>query len=216
MEQPRSWPGRILLTSAALVAVTSLSLAAAPPAAAAATTTTSGWLQDGFEAPVLAPDSFALFSAGQPMGAWTVTSGDVHLIGAGFWQAAEGSQSLDLDGGQRGAVAMDLPTVPLFVYRVSYSLAGNPVAGPTVKTGTASVNGGLTQSFSFDITGKTRTDMGYVRKSFHFLATSHTSTLEFASTTTPAGWGPVIDDVVVRACLLIICPGHAAAPLVRG
>jgi choice-of-anchor C domain-containing protein len=175
----------------------------APPAAA------TGGFQDGFESPVVSPNTFALFVAGQQMGAWTVTRGDVHLIGAGFWQAAEGVQSLDLDGGQQGAVETTFATIPLVTYKVSYRLAGNPSAGPTVKTGQVLVNGQPVQNFSFDITGKTLTNMGYVQKSFLFLTVGHSVTLGFSSTTTPSGFGPALDDVVVQSCLLILCPAGA-------
>lgn len=160
---------------------------------------------DGFENPVVPANGFVTFVAGQPMGVWTVTRGDVHLIGQNFWQAAEGVQSLDLDGAVNGGVAVAFHTIPLFAYRVSYALAGNPDSGPTVKTGKVRVNGATAQEFTFDITGKSRANMGYVKKSFAVLATSGSMTLEFISTTTPGGWGPVIDDVVVEKCLLILC-----------
>lgn len=95
-------------------------------------TTQAVGFADGFESPVLAPNTFATFVAGQQLGVWTLTQGDVHLIGANFCQAAEGVQSLDLDGstGANGAVAVRLPTVPLLAYRVRYALAGNPASGP--------------------------------------------------------------------------------------
>jgi hypothetical protein len=74
-------------------------------------------------------------------------------------------------------------------------------------TGQVLVNGKVAKNFSFDITGKSRADMGYVTRELTFLATSGTTTLEFASTTTPGGFGPVIDNVRVQSCLLIICLG---------
>lgn len=46
--------------------------------------------------------------------------------------------------------------------------------------------------------------MGYVHEEFTFLATGNSTTLEFASTT-PGGYGAVIDDVDVQPCLLLIC-----------
>ncbi|HEV2779942.1 MAG TPA: choice-of-anchor C family protein [Actinophytocola sp.] len=160
---------------------------------------------DGFESPVVAPNTFASFVAGQQMGVWTVTQIDVHLIGQNFWQATEGVQSLDLDGAFNGGVAVAFQTLPLFAYRVSYDLAGNPDGGPNIKTGLVRVNGAPAQDIVFDTTGKSRTNMGYVKKSFTVLSTSSSMTLEFLSTTTPGGWGPVIDDVVVEKCLLILC-----------
>jgi choice-of-anchor C domain-containing protein len=134
-----------------------------------------------------------------------VTSGSVELNGAGFWQSADGDQSLDLDGADTGAISQTFATNLLTTYRVSYSLAGNPDDIPAVKTGKVVVNGHVAQNFSFDTTGTSRTNMGYVTKAFTFLSTGTSAKLEFVSTTTPGGYGPVIDKVSVASCLLIIC-----------
>ena len=72
--------------------------------------------------------------------------------------------------------------------------------------GAVVANGGVIQSFTFDVTGKSFTNMGYVAKETHFIATGLTSTLEFRSTNAGA-FGPVIDDVDVVSCLLVICIG---------
>ena len=47
--------------------------------------------------------------------------------------------------------------------------------------------------------------MGYVHRSFQFLSLGPSITLEFGSTTSPQGYGPVIDDVVVEGCPLVRC-----------
>jgi choice-of-anchor C domain-containing protein len=171
----------------------------ATPAAAA-----SAFSNGSFETPVVAAHTFQRFFAGQALGAWTVTTGDVDLSGNGFWQTADGAQSLDLDGSRAGGVSQTFATAPLFAYEVSYELAGNPVDLPIIKTGQAIVNGQVAQNFSFDITGKTEANMGYVHREFTFLATGGSTTLEFLSTT-GTGFGPVIDDVQIEPCLLILC-----------
>jgi choice-of-anchor C domain-containing protein len=192
--------GRVLCGAAlAVVMSTVVSVGAAAPASASGGNT--------FETPVVTPNSFQAFFAGQTIGPWTVTRDDVHLIGAGFWQAADGVQSLDLDGGLAGAIAMTISTVPLVTYRISYALAGNPASGPTIKTGQVLINGHVVQTFSFDITGKTFANMGYVHKHVHFLATGLSATIEFSSTTSPSGFGPVLDDIDIDSCLLVLCLG---------
>lgn len=179
-------------------------LTVATPAGAS---TWTGFGDGSFEAPVVAAHTFQRFYLGQSIGPWTVTAGNVDLSGAGFWQTASGVQSLDLDGGVDGAVSQTFSTIPYAEYEVSFSLAGNPDSGPAVKTGYVLIDGRFTKSFSFDITGKSRTNMGYVPEEFTFLATGNSTTLEFASRTTPGGYGPVIDNVHVHAedCLLILC-----------
>jgi choice-of-anchor C domain-containing protein len=165
----------------------------------------SGLGDGSFETPVIQPHSFHTYFAGESVGPWTVTSGSVELNGAGFWQAADGDQSLDLDGADTGALSQTFSTNLLTTYRVSYSLAGNPDYIPAVKTGKVLVNGHVAQNFSFDTTGTSRTNMGYVTKAFTFLSAGTSAKLEFVSTTTPGGYGPVIDKVSVASCLLIIC-----------
>jgi hypothetical protein len=81
---------------------------------------------------------------------------------------------------------------------------GDPAAGPLTKTGQALINGQVVKEFSFNVTGKSPADMGYVTEEFTFLATGTSTTLEFAITN-PGEGGPVIDNVRVQSCLLVIC-----------
>jgi choice-of-anchor C domain-containing protein len=191
---------RLLVGAVTFGLVAGFTVVAATPAQAL-----TGFSDGSFETPVATPGSFDRFFAPASLGPWTVTEGSVDLSGAGFWQNADGLQSLDLEGTVgTGAVAQTFTTVPLLKYRVSYKLAGNPASGPTIKTGQVLANGNVIQNFSFDITGKTFTNMGYVGKETHFIATGLSSTLTFRSTTN-SGYGPVIDDVEVESCLLVIC-----------
>ena len=166
----------------------------------------TGISNGSFETPVVIPNIFITVGAGGSIGAWTITQATVDLIGAGFWQAADGVQSVDLSGSSAGGVAQSFTTVPLLTYRVSYKLAGNPASGPVIKTGELLANGNVVQSFSFDTTGKTFANMGYTHQTETFVASGLTSTIEFRSTTNTA-FGPVIDDVDVQSCLLVICLG---------
>lgn len=213
MKSTRTW-GRRIVTAALAVVMTTAAGTAGTATATAETKTTpqaaqslSGFADGDFEQGYATTGSFSRYFAPTTMGAWTVTQGSVDLSGAGFWQNADGNQSLDLDGAaHQGGIAQTFGTIPLLTYRVTYSLAGNPASGPAVKTGQVLVNGNVVQNFSFDITGKNFVDMGYVKKHTYFFANSPSATLEFRSTT-GSGYGPVIDAVHVESCLLIIC-GH--------
>ncbi|MFD0273565.1 choice-of-anchor C family protein [Kitasatospora sp. NPDC127111] len=152
-----------------------------------------------FETPKAPANAFTGLTAGQTVGPWKVTAGSVDLIGAGFWQAAEGDQSLDLNGSNSGTVAQSFTTVPGTTYSVTYALAGNPEGGPALRTGRALIDGQDFQDFSFDVTGRSRAAMGYVGRQFTFVAQGTSTTLSFASTVAGA-YGPVIDDVQVKEC----------------
>ena len=175
-------------------------LTGAGTGAALAAPAASHFDDGSFETPRVAANTFVNLGTGGTIGPWKVTAGNVDLIGDGFWQAAEGDQSVDLNGGNAGAVSQTFTTVPGKRYTVRYSLAGNPgVGGPAMKTGKVLVDGQNFQNFSFDTTGKTMANMGYVTREVSFVATGATTTLTFASTLSGA-YGPVIDDVSVRHC----------------
>ncbi|WP_328331898.1 DUF642 domain-containing protein [Kribbella sp. NBC_00382] len=189
---------RTTLATALLVALSAASgFVSAGPAAAVTTT-----FADSFENPVINVD-FVDYVAGQQVGPWKVVSGSVDLTTD--WQHAQGRQSLDLNGSNPGAVSHTVSTTLLTTYRVTYALAANPDAGQAIRTGNVKVNGQLLDSFSFDSTGKTVSAMGWVYRTFYFTNTLAASAdLQFASTT-PSAWGPVIDDVRVESCLLVLC-----------
>ncbi|MGW5674101.1 choice-of-anchor C family protein [Streptomyces sp. NPDC003860] len=183
------------VASAALLA--GVGAALTTPAHAAAV---SRFDDGSFEYPTAPVNAFATYSAGQALGPWQVTGGTVDLIGKGYWGAAEGDQSVDLNGASAGTVSQTFTTVPGTTYTVSYALAGNvsPAHLSILKTGRALIDGQDFQNFSFDTTGKSPTNMGYVNRQFTFVANGTTTTLAFASTMAGA-WGAVIDDVRVRA-----------------
>lgn len=90
-------------------------------------------------------------------------------------------------------------TLPGATYTVTYALAGNPQSTPVLKSGSVLIDGQNFQDFSFDTTGKTRTNMGYVNRQFTFQAANPSTAISFASTT-PSAYGPVIDDVRIERC----------------
>ena len=77
-------------------------------------------------------------------------------------------------------------------YTVKFDFAGNPGygAGTGVKTMRVSVNNGAgtSEEYSFDTTGKTLGNMGWVEKTFTFTASAATTTLTFVE---------VIDQVLI-------------------
>jgi len=129
---------------------------------------------------------------------WTVTSGDVDWIGT-YWQAQQGTKSIDLDGAANGAISQIFDTISGKTYFVSFYLSGNPADGPAIKTLTVNATGGATTTYSYDtsVTGNTLADMKWAAAGYSFTASGATATLTFTSTTTPVGWGPALDNVVV-------------------
>ncbi|MER7787006.1 choice-of-anchor C family protein [Streptomyces sp. NPDC097640] len=185
-----------------LLAASGTAMAAAP--AATATAAVSRFDDGSFEYPTAPANAFTTLSSGQSIGPWKVTRGAVDLIGAGFWQAAEGNQSVDLNAAEPGTVAQTFRTTAGQRYTVTYSLAANPAGGPAVKTGSVLIDGQNFQDFSFNSTGKSFANMGYVTRGVTFVANGTTTTLGFTSTVAGA-YGPVIDDVQVEPCCQCGC-----------
>jgi choice-of-anchor C domain-containing protein len=158
----------------------------------------------GFEEPIVPADYFKRIATGASIGPWQVTSGAVEVVDDGFWQAAEGQQSVDLnpppDVAGPGMVAQTFTTIPGDPYTVTYSLAGNPDGPPAVKTGRVLIDGEVIQDFRFDVSGKTRRNMGYEEWRVSFVANNSTTMLSFTSTTPHTRYGPVIDNVRVNSC----------------
>lgn len=126
---------------------------------------------------------------------WTVDAGSVDWVGT-YWQAQDGSMSLDLSGDDAGTLSQTLATTIGNTYTVSFFLSGNPAGPPTVKTLDVSATGGATASYTYDVTGNSLTNMNWTAESYTLLATSASTTVSFVSTT--AGFfGPALDDVVI-------------------
>jgi choice-of-anchor C domain-containing protein len=136
---------------------------------------------------------------------WSVVQDNVDYIGS-YWQAQQGSRSLDLDGntGVNGAVEQSIATTVGQPYRVTFWLAGNPDSGPAIKTLWVFNNGVDKAEYTFDITGKSRDNMGWVWETYDFTATAASTTLRFESHTQPGGYGPVIDNI---SAVLVPVPG---------
>ena len=130
---------------------------------------------------------------------WTVTGGSVDWIHQNFWEASDGTFSLDLSGRGAGAIeaATSFATVVGESYLLSFDLAGNVDSGEVVKDLRVSV-GGSTADFSFDTTGQTRANMGWLQQTLQFTATSVLTSLSFQSLEQNA-WGPALDNVSVTA-----------------
>ncbi|MBK7006395.1 MAG: choice-of-anchor C family protein [Burkholderiales bacterium] len=140
--------------------------------------------------------SFATYSAGSlDLTGWTIEEGSVDLIN-NYWQPSSGDYSLDLSGNGDGVISQAFDTVVGTTYTVSFDMAGNPDDSDKVKT----VQVGLSQQplYTFDTTGRTRTDMGWVTQSFTFTAVATSSTLHFASVQDSA-YGVALDNISVTA-----------------
>jgi choice-of-anchor C domain-containing protein len=131
---------------------------------------------------------------------WTVSSGSIDLIN-GYWEAQEGTHSVDLAGNSPGSISQTFDTIIGQLYSVDYFLSGNPDGGDIAKLGVVSaIDGGIVQSATFlGLQGTSRQDMNYIGYNFTFTATGAATTLSFASDTSEGAFGAALDAVSVSA-----------------
>jgi choice-of-anchor C domain-containing protein len=141
---------------------------------------------------------WATLGSGNPaITGWEIFDGTIDLIGT-YWQAADGSRSVDLNGNDGPAgIRQTFDTIAGDTYRIQFALAGNPDGAPLTKS-VQVMSGAASQLFTFTIpSGTTHADMGWAYHSLLFTATSGSTTLSFLSDTAGAYYGPALDDVSV-------------------
>ena len=181
----------------------------------------------GFEVPKLAPDSFATFPVGSTLGTcglsmgvgpgyqfgcWRVFAGNVNVTGNGYWQAAKGHQTIELNGTTAGSILQVFAVNPNDVYHVSFKLAGDPFVAGQVKLLVVQeqfdsagnyLTGSPLGTYTFDTSSNSTSDMQFVKESatFGLEPNAAYADIEFQSITnngTYPWWGPVIDQVSLR------------------
>ena len=128
---------------------------------------------------------------------WLVTGGSIDYIGT-FHPPSDGQRAIDLDGAfSTGGISQTFTTTPGTRYLVTFDLSGNPEGAPRIKNLRVSV-GGVTEDFSFDTTGQSRSNLRWQPASFTFVANGTSATLTFSSLS-PAGnsWGAFVDHAAV-------------------
>lgn len=164
-----------------------------------------------------------------PMGDWTVANGSVDLIRT-YWVPSVGSQSVDMAGlNANGTIQQTIRGLTSGqTYHLTFDMAGNPddnYQGNTLKTLKATF--GATSTFTFDTTGKSLSNMGWLTKSAYFVANGTAMDLIFTDLSTPSGtaWGSALDNVslvavpetstVVAGALLLLPFGASTLRILR-
>lgn len=126
---------------------------------------------------------------------WTVSGGAIDYIGI-YWEASNGTHSIDLSAGSSGGIQLsqDITTVVGQDYEVTFDMAGNPAGPPVEKQMRVTIDSNI-YDFSFNVTGCTRTDMGWETNSLIFTATDTTTSLKFANIGASTAYGAALDNV---------------------
>lgn len=121
---------------------------------------------------------------------WTVSVGTIDWESpppCGWRSTKPHKNSIDLVGQSCiGGIQQTFATTPGGSYRLVFFLAGNYGAPPVIKPLAVTVNG-VTTNFLFDTTGKSGSNMGWVRETIDFVASGSTSTVNFVSDVSASG-----------------------------
>lgn len=124
---------------------------------------------------------------------WTVTQGTVDCVGS-YFIAADGRNSVDLGGEEKGGISQTLATSVGNNYQVTFDMAGNPCSAGA-KLMNVSV-ASESRNFQFDMAGHSHQNMGWVTESFAFTAKESQTTLTFTQLN-EKNCGMAIDNVRV-------------------
>lgn len=149
-----------------------------------------------FEMPDIGTQGYQAYYAGAKLGNWVVESGSVDIVH--YWQAADGRQSLDLEGYGVGAIYQDLYTPILQSYVLRFAFSGNPDGNPRLKTMRVWWGSTLLDTLTFDIYGHSSSNMGWEYHQYVVTSVNAFTRLRFEALTTGWSYGPVIDSVSVQ------------------
>jgi choice-of-anchor C domain-containing protein len=133
---------------------------------------------------------------------WTVT-GSVDWIN-GYWQASDGTHSVDLNGTALGDISQTITTVVGQKYLLTFSLSANPDhldANPDTRGVSVSAGGQPTLfSYTFSEPPNSRSNMNWLTESLFFTATGTSTVIDFSSKVNQnCCWGAALDNVSVTA-----------------
>lgn len=146
---------------------------------------------------------------------WTVTSGDIDLIGSN-WQASDGQQSIDINGFVAGSIYQDFTFPTSGLYVIKFDLSANPdPTQPGVKPlrlDFGNTAGPLSSLGNYGLSnvGRTHANMQYIEYTTATLNVSDAATYRMQFTALIDGnCGAVLDNVRIVAVpepnVLAIC-----------
>ena len=161
--------------------------------AASAATVQNG----GFEEPGDFTANWRTYGSGSSaLTGWDITRGSIDHINL-YWEHSEGNYSIDLDGSATGTISQTIDDLIVGQsYALTFDLASN---GTDTKSVTASI-GQTSQSFSFDGTGTSYSNMGWLSQELSFVAEDTSLLLSFASDSQGRSFrGVALDNIQIAA-----------------
>lgn len=180
---------------------------AAALCAALATGAQAAVVNGSFEDPGTLDGNWATYGAGSSaLSGWTINSGSIDLIND-YWEHSDGDYSINIDGGAPGTISQMLTGLVVGrSYLLAFDMAAN-TDGPNDVVGVTASVGRNFQSFAFDGTSQSRSDMGWITYSLGFTAATESMLLSFASDSPSGYYGAALDNISVTAAVPLPASG---------
>ena len=154
-----------------------------------------------FLVPLTSVTALQTFSAGQPIGAWNVTTGSVDVFKKGgtfLLDRTHPGNAVDLAGGSKGTITQIVDTQIGVTYKVSFQYAGN-FSVPGTKSMTILV-GASAKPFSVSqATGWSFSNLQWKTALFDYKATSALTTIQLTSTSISNDAGVIVTKIKMIA-----------------
>ena len=132
---------------------------------------------------------------GKSLPGWTVVE-SVEITGS-YWDACDGTQSLDLDGRSPGTIFQDINTVPGQIYELGFCVSGNFAGGDPIKRVHIQWDSSTVDILEVDTGGISARNMAWQKKTYRVSATTAVTRVTFQSATPSGRWGVVLDNISV-------------------
>jgi choice-of-anchor C domain-containing protein len=154
---------------------------------------TNGGFESGAAVP---PTGILAVAPGSPaLTGWTVLNGAINIVTNDYWACLSGVRSVSLSSSGPGAIQQTFASTSGSVYRLTFSMSGEPFSTPTLKHLHIQA-GATTQDFTFDVTPAWHWDMKWAQHTLDFVAPGPTTTVTLTSMDAGPN-GPALDGLSI-------------------
>jgi len=154
---------------------------------------TNGGFENG---PAVPPTGILAVSPGSPaLTGWTVMSGAINIVTNSYWQCLSGARSVQLSSSGPGAIQQSFASTSGSVYRLTFSISGEPFSTPTIKHLRVEA-GGTTQESAYALTPAWHWDMHWEQHTLDSAAPGPATTVTLTSLDAGIN-GPALDALSI-------------------
>lgn len=137
---------------------------------------------------------------------WDIVSGNIDIIG-NLWPAADGTQSLDMNGSGAGSISQSVETITGLPYNVLFDFSKN--SGENSESASLEVKADSASDIFTYTDASSSSDMRWTETQFSFDADDESTVLTFTSLS-PSASGPALDNVRLWLDAVLVQAGQTS------